>query len=158
VNGILYFSARDSIHGNELWKSDGTESGTVMVKDTRPESYYGYNGGSYPANLTNVNGTLFFAATNDATGRELWRSDGTESGTVLVRDIRDSSLYYLTSSDPGNLIAVRDTLLFLADDGLHGRELWQSDGDALRRDDRCVSGQLCRGGQQWLVWASRHDL
>ena len=41
-----------------------------------------------PRNLTNVNGTLFFAADDGTNGCELWKSDGTAAGTVLVKDIR----------------------------------------------------------------------
>src|SRR3954466_15551059 len=41
---------------------------------------------SDPANLTDVNGTMFFAAYTAGTGVELWKSDGV--GTVLVKDIR----------------------------------------------------------------------
>ena len=33
VGNTLYFRADDGINGSELWKSDGTASGTVMVKD-----------------------------------------------------------------------------------------------------------------------------
>ena len=44
-------------------------------------------GSSYPGNLIEVNGTLFFSAFHPDTGSELWKSDGTEAGTVLVRDI-----------------------------------------------------------------------
>ena len=47
-----------------------------MVKDIVPGSY-----GSVPYNLTNVNGTLFFDASQDNTGNdELFKSDGTDSG------------------------------------------------------------------------------
>ena len=51
-------------HGAELWRSNGTAAGTVLVKDIRPGS-----GGSSPSNLTNVNGVLYFVAYNGVTGR-----------------------------------------------------------------------------------------
>src|SRR5204862_6327670 len=34
--GVLYFVAKDGVHGKELWRSDGTATGTRMVKDIRP--------------------------------------------------------------------------------------------------------------------------
>src|SRR5262245_46674214 len=39
---------------------------------------------SNPQNLANVNGTLYFATSNPTTGTELWKSDGTAAGTVLL--------------------------------------------------------------------------
>ena len=66
--------------GTELWKSDGTESGTVLVEDINP------GGSSFPQYLTNVAGTLFFFANDGNSGQELWKSDGTATGTVLVKD------------------------------------------------------------------------
>ena len=47
--------------------------------------------GSSPSNLTDVNGTLFFAADDGTHGDELWKSDGTAAGTVLVKDINPGS-------------------------------------------------------------------
>jgi ELWxxDGT repeat protein len=82
VDGTLFFSAFDDSRGEELWKSDGTEAGTVLVKDIEPGP-----GDSSPVHLTNVNGILFFSAFDDAHGFELWKSDGTKAGTVLVKDI-----------------------------------------------------------------------
>lgn len=107
--------------GEELWKSDLTESGTVQVKDINPGA-----SGSGLWGLTDLNGTLFFAASDDTKGSELWKSDGSESGTVLVEDIRLGA----GSSDPSWLTPVDGQLFFAADDGIHGRELWKSDGTA----------------------------
>lgn len=61
--------------------SDGTPTGTVMLKDINPA------GDGDPGQLTNVNGTLFFNAKDGTNGRELWMSDGTAAGTVRVKDI-----------------------------------------------------------------------
>ena len=36
VNGIVFFAATDSLHGSELWRTDGTAAGTFRVKDIAP--------------------------------------------------------------------------------------------------------------------------
>jgi ELWxxDGT repeat protein len=64
VNGTFFFNANDGTHGDELWRSDGTAVGTTMVADINKTSY-GFNG-SFPSGLVNVNGTLFFGASNGA--------------------------------------------------------------------------------------------
>ena len=33
VGWVLFFVAENNVNGRELWKSDGTPAGTVMVKD-----------------------------------------------------------------------------------------------------------------------------
>jgi ELWxxDGT repeat protein len=120
INGTLYFGADDGSHGSELWKSNGSADGTVMVEDINP----GING-SNPGGLMNVNGTLFFSADDEVHGRELWKSDGTADGTVLVKDILPGS----AGNTFLNLLgAIDGRLFFSADDGVHGKELWVSDG------------------------------
>jgi ELWxxDGT repeat protein len=119
VNGTIYFSANDGTNGAELWRSDGTDLGTFMVKDIRSGSAT-----SNPFQLTNVNGTLFLRANDGTNGNELWRSDGTDTGTVLVKDIRTG----VAPSNAFRFTNVNGTLYFLADDGTHGYELWKSDG------------------------------
>ena len=119
----LFFAATDSISSTftELWKSDGTTAGTVLVKEINPSTTVG----SSPANLTDVAGTLFFAANDGTNGVELWKSDGTAAGTVMVKDIHTTAG---TSSNPANLRVIGNTLYFTATDGTSGTELWKSDG------------------------------
>ena len=123
VNGTLYFIANDGTHGYELWKTDGTSSGTVLVKDINPgagSSSLGLLTGS----STNVNGTLYFAATDGTHGDELWKSDGSSSGTVLVADAQPG----LGGTYPQYLTNVNGTLFYTASHLAEGRELWKSSG------------------------------
>jgi ELWxxDGT repeat protein len=122
VGGTLYFSAEDGIHGRELWRSDGTEAGTLIVKDLVPGAL-----GSSPWNPTDVGGTLYFTAYDDKHGRELWRSNGTGAGTAMVKDIWPGGGFD-ESSNPSQLTDMGGTLYFVADDGTHGSELWRTDG------------------------------
>ena len=79
VGNELFFAANDGIHGEELWKTDGTVNGTVLVKDIRPGS-----SGSGINKPIVVGNTVFFKANDGVHGTELWKSDGTTNGTVLV--------------------------------------------------------------------------
>jgi len=124
AGGSLLFVAKDPTHGRELWASDGTPSGTVLVKDIRPGAH-----GSGPSELAAVGGTLFFSANDGISGRELWMSDGTAEGTVLVDDIVPGTKGF-GQYGPYAFADVGGTLFFTADDGIHGYELWTSDGTA----------------------------
>lgn len=129
VGGTLFFVADDGEHGGELWRSDGTEAGTEMVRDIYPGNSPDFFGIYAPASLTNVDGTLFFTADDGQHGGELWRSDGTEAGTELVKDIYPwETNPWGTRSYVTALTKVGDLLFFNAEDGEHGRELWRSDG------------------------------
>lgn len=122
-NGALFFIADDGARGLELWKSDGTAAGTVLVKDVYPGSGNPSTQGS-PGGLLDVDGVVYFAANDGAHGVELWKSDGTAAGTVLVKDVNPGT----GSSHPRSWAAGGGVLLFNADDGVHGREPWVSDG------------------------------
>ena len=127
-NDKLYFSANDGENGNELWVSDGTAEGTQLLLDINPgSSNYGYAYSSYPGGLTELDGKLYFSASTEENGRELWVSDGTTEGTQLVADIdpRNFDYGYRYGSYADNLTVVGDELFFSADDGENGRELFK---------------------------------
>lgn len=121
-NDKFFFVADD-----ELWQSDGTAAGTSMYAAVPLD--HGLS--QTPVVMGNA---FYFDAGSTASGQsgiELWKSDGTPAGTRMVKDINTgptSPGTELGSSSPGFLTVVGKTLLFTADDGIHGRALWRSDG------------------------------
>lgn len=127
IGSNVFFSADNGNNGLELWKSDGTVAGTVMVKDINTEM----NGAteSNPMNLTAVAGTLYFSANNGPNGRELWKSDGTQANTVMVTDINNGLPSSIApSTTPFAVLA--GEVYFAASNGMTGTELWKSGGTA----------------------------
>jgi ELWxxDGT repeat protein len=118
---LLLFSANTAANGRELWKSNGTLDGTVMVRDIKPGG-----AASNPDQLTVVGNTLFFTADDGVNGVELWKSSGSEGGTSMVKNIAAGA----ASSSPKYLTEVGGKLFFVADDGVRGEELWVSNGTA----------------------------
>ncbi len=124
-NGKLYFAAADiaGTYGSELWVSDGTAAGTVMVKDINSGA-----DGSKPMSFYTVGGKLFFSADNGANGRELWVTDGTSSGTTMVKDINQSGSGLGEENSFRFAAVLNGKLYFAATDPVNGIELWSSDG------------------------------
>lgn len=117
-NNEVYFTSGNLDVGQELWKSDGTDVGTVLVKDIHSSA------SSVPKSFIVYNDLLFFKANDGENGEELWKSDGTEAGTVLVKDI-----YVGTKSGSINNLTISNNILyFVANDGVFGKELWKTDG------------------------------
>ncbi len=78
--------------------------------------------------------TGFFVASDGTHGNELWFTDGTGAGTGLLSDINPGAATgaFTPTLFGGVAHAVVGTkLIFRADDGLHGRELWMTDGTEL---------------------------
>ena len=107
VNNILFFTAKSSTNGIELWRTDGTEAGTFMVRDINPVATANGPGDSNPSNLTVIGNIVYFSATDGTNGVELWRSDGTNVGT-MVQNINSIT----GDSNPNNLTNVNGILFF----------------------------------------------
>jgi len=126
VNSMLFFRAYETDFGAELWSYDLIEASIQMVKDIDP----GPNNGSFPSQLIAFEGKLFFSANDGVHGEELWISDGTDEGTQMLKNIREGDGDIIYHSYPQKFFVTEDLLYFQADDGIHGPELWQTDGTA----------------------------
>ena len=125
LNGVAYFNATTQQFGEELWKSDGTAAGTVMVKDIcdgKTSSKI-----AYPSV---AGGKLFFEADDGIHGLELWTSNGTDAGTHMVKDIDPGVFDGIVRNEPRhwNYQEMDGVLYFIAADNSHGKELWRTDG------------------------------
>lgn len=119
--GKTIFNANGG-NGGEPWITDGTESGTVMLKDINTTNA---NSGSNPNYFTEYNGKVYFAASNGLTnGTELWVTDGTEQGTKILKDILPGS----NSSNPERFVVVKNKLYFFATNASFSKEIWVTDG------------------------------
>lgn len=118
-NGFLYFTNSDSEHGNELWRTDGTVTGTQLWLDIAQGSM-----GSEPKNFALCGNLLCFSADDSVHGQELWSSDGTIENTFMVMDINTAA----AGSMPWAYQEYAGELYFRADDDT-GRHLWQSNGN-----------------------------
>lgn len=116
--GYIYFAAA-SADGNALWRTDGAEANTTIVK-AFPNANL-----TFTDNLVAANGMLYFFVRDNFNVVSLWKSNGTEVGTTMVTE-----LDYGSTAIPTNLVIAGGQLFFFMDDGVHGNELWTSNGTA----------------------------
>lgn len=126
LGNTLFFSNTTSAFGNELWKTDGTTPGTVIVKDIYPGAL-----GSRPLNFGRAGNNILFYANDGITGPELWGTDGTEAGTLLIKDINPDNTNASGSGfvvGGGNVAVLNGKHYFTAFTPTAGAETWVSDG------------------------------
>ncbi|HVT60378.1 MAG TPA: ELWxxDGT repeat protein [Thermoanaerobaculia bacterium] len=105
-------------HDNHLWRSDGTAAGTTQVNAAQVSANC-----CLPPRLVALGDQVFFTAAA-ADRLVLLRSDGTAAGTAPVLD---PAAFFIGGEQ---LVAAAGRVFFTADDGVHGFELWQTDGTA----------------------------
>jgi ELWxxDGT repeat protein len=129
VGNNLFFQMGKG-NGLELWVTDGSVGGAHEVIDMYPGGVDGVCDQAMAA----YNGKLYFCATPVTGDYELYTSDGTAAGTVLVKDI-DVNNTTTRSSNPTNFIEYKNELYFYALSGVTGSsngttDMWKTDGTA----------------------------
>lgn len=119
VGSDIFFVGNDGVLGSEVYVSDGTPAGTMLVADVNLGSF-----GSNPSNLSEFGGSLFFSGDTGDVGREPRFTDGTSAGTALLRDIKTGD----NGAAIGEVVALDDGVFFRATDQANGQEPWFSDG------------------------------
>lgn len=110
-NGKLFLrSDRDST----FWESNGTAVGTLQFSTAKSDDV-GY---------TVFNNKIYFAGMDAANGTELWSTNGTGTGTVMVNDLWIGP----DSSKPREFIVFNSKLYFTAYEPTYGRELYEYTG------------------------------
>jgi ELWxxDGT repeat protein len=214
---------QDSTHGADVWFSDFSKNGTINIGDLDSTRYtYYLNGqyiplkaGCYPRGFTKLNDKIYFFSRNDSCSLAFYETDGSRSGTKLVKPIvnkkdatyeensrktfqANGKIYAeILTPQYGNEIFVSDgtpqgtTILdvwkgggnsqyweglrsfdftdknayFVANNGISGAQIWQSDGvnNALKRVSNNVlkrrnSGTYTLGGfNNQLLFTTQTD-
>ncbi len=128
MGGHMYFRANDGTTGWQLWRTDGTESGTTRITDLD-----GHEGAGWvPAGLRTVEldgggEVILLAADDGEQGSQLWMTDGTESGTEMVATINPTG-----NASPSNFAGLNGAVVFSATTtgSSLDRTLWVTDGTA----------------------------
>ena len=123
-NNKIFFQATTTNEGTEMWSTDGTAAGTTLLLDLNAGVASGLSAWSPKGAV--YNGKLYFQGARTDVGTELFATDGTASGTVLVKDIVSGA----AGADVKQFVSMANGLLFLANDGINGWEIWRTDGTA----------------------------
>lgn len=118
---ILYFTADDSIHGNELWVFFENTSAPQRITDINggpKASMNMYGEGS----ITTLNGGIYFAANDSIHGIELWYYHG-NTGLKRLTDLKPGTGH----SSPQSIISYNNKVYFYASDSSVAGALWELD-------------------------------
>lgn len=121
---IAFFGHDDGSNGRELWKTDGTQNGTKLIKNLAPGGLSSIDPG-WQFDITIIKNGAIFTANDGVNGRELWFSDGTETGTAMIKDLTAGSggtsfsKFFKSETD--------ENVIYFT---INANELWKTDGTA----------------------------
>ncbi|HOJ04889.1 MAG TPA: hypothetical protein PK916_12900 [Bacteroidota bacterium] len=117
LNGAMLFLLNDGHDKAELWRSDGTRSGTQRL------AHFPHTSAFNDFDVTVVGTQMLLEVEDSLHGSEPWITDGTVAGTRLLKDIAPGA----QGSDPAGFTESDGKVYFSANDGSHGTELWVTD-------------------------------
>lgn len=139
----LYAVAHTFATGRELWLVDPVLGQFTPAVELAPGEISGI---SFAWNLGDGD-LMLIAGGDETTGNELYVSDGTPVGTTLVADIHAGA----ASANPALLGIADGNVFFLAEDGVHGRELWAVALAQLGAAHAQAYGHACAGSAGTLA-------
>lgn len=157
LGGRMYFGAGDAAMGKEIWSTDGLPGGTTRAETTVLPEPRGY----WPTYMRSFGQRLYFAGYSQSTGTATEPFAWTPLiGSYALGILNGASA---NGSDPWRFLAVGGgasgapaRVVFWADDGAHGRELWSSAGvpgdaamiaDLAPGEDSCFPSAVVNGSQ-----------
>lgn len=93
TNNTLFFMSTGSGGGYELWKTNGTAAGTVLVKDINPTGS-GVAVTYADIETYTIGNEIYFRGNDGVNGWQLWKSDGTSAGTIMLSNISGGLYFY----------------------------------------------------------------
>lgn len=107
LNDKILLETNEADTGREIWESDGTTSGTKLIKDIYPGLESSVIGTLKTG--TAINNIFYFIAKDESSLGEIWKSDGTTAGTVKMTSFINgrtstltavgNSIYFLIKED-----------------------------------------------------------
>lgn len=155
-------SSSNSSAINEIWISDGTTEGTIKLTEHGvPNNLWEFDAWYFLQN------DFYFSGYTKEHGIELWRTDGSVSGTILAKDIG----YGQTKVQKGPITTNGDDVFYMMQRKWYGqvgsilgehteRELWKTDALTMRSSKvtqwnfpKRTLKQIIRveGGQYWWI-------
>lgn len=120
IGNEVFFNCNEIGFEKKLWKTDGTEAGTVKVNVAEP--FYIVNG-----NIGKLGNKMLFYAHNTVDGYEPYVSDGTATGTFMLKNINPSGNSLLATAQEMHLKSNSNYSFFIANNGTD-TTLWRTDG------------------------------